>query len=302
MNTGNKIVDKVGEMNFSGNIIPQSWYSTIKKETGKPYLTAIIILADIVYWYRPTEIRDEQTGQVKEYRKKFKNDKLQRSYQQLADMFGISKKEATNAVVFLEKLGVVKREFRKISINGVIANNVLFIDLIPEKLEEITYISFKNDIPIPKKSDRSNELKGEVYIQNGDTNTNNILNNIPNINNKERKKTSYDEILSTIIDNDLRDLYFEYIKMRKLIKSPMTDRALTMLIHKVNELEPNDIERQKKLLETAIMNNWKSVYPLKDNGTKKQSEFDNIRKKVNNFDKPNEYDNFMAKLAAMRTE
>ena len=54
--------------------------------------------------------------------------------------------------------------------------------------------------------------------------------------------------------------------MRKMIKAPMTDRALMMLINKVNELEPNSIENQKKLLETAIMNNWKSVYPLRDAG------------------------------------
>lgn len=82
---------------------------------------------------------------------------------------------------------------------------------------------------------------------------------------KERKTTGYDEILSMITDYDLKELYLEYIKMRKLIKSPMTDRALTMLINKVNELEPISIDRQKQLLETAIMNNWKSVYPLKDN-------------------------------------
>lgn len=81
---------------------------------------------------------------------------------------------------------------------------------------------------------------------------------------KAGKKASYDEILSTIINNSLRDLYLEYIKMRKMIKAPMTDRALTMLIKKVNELEPTNIDRQKRLLETAIINNWKSVYPLKD--------------------------------------
>lgn len=82
---------------------------------------------------------------------------------------------------------------------------------------------------------------------------------------KERKKGStYDDILNAVTDPELKELYFEYIKMRKMIKAPLTDRALKMLIAKVNELEPNDINRQKKLLETAIMNNWKSVYPLKD--------------------------------------
>lgn len=97
-------------------------------------------------------------------------------------------------------------------------------------------------------------------------NTNILNNNILNTKEKRKKESSYDEILSSIEDDGLRDLYFEYIKMRKMIKAPMTDRALTMLIKKVNELEPNNVENKKKLLEVAIMNNWKSVYPLKDTG------------------------------------
>lgn len=85
--------------------------------------------------------------------------------------------------------------------------------------------------------------------------------------NKDKKKKSsfVDVILSEIADDDLRNLYYEYIAMRKAIKSPVTtERALKMLINKVNELEPNDISRKKKLLENAIVGNWKSVYPLKE--------------------------------------
>ena len=101
---------------------------------------------------------------------------------------------------------------------------------------------------------------------------------LKNNNIKERKKeeskkkaTSYNDILSEIENEELKYLYLEYIKMRKLIKAPMTDRALQMLINKVNELEPNSVDNQKELLETAIMNNWKSVYPLKQDKPKKSS-------------------------------
>lgn len=94
---------------------------------------------------------------------------------------------------------------------------------------------------------------------------------------KERKKAKgYDEILSAVEDDSLRELYLEYIKMRKLIKSPMTDRALTMFINRVNELEPLSIDRQKQMLETAIMNNWKSVYPLRDNQSNQEQGSGNI--------------------------
>ena len=92
--------------------------------------------------------------------------------------------------------------------------------------------------------------------------------NTKELNTKELNKVSkkerecYNSILSKIEDEELKELYIEYIKMRKLIKSPLTNKALKMLIDKVNQLEPVDIERQKQLLKTAIMNGWKDVYPF----------------------------------------
>lgn len=106
--------------------------------------------------------------------------------------------------------------------------------------------------PLYKVTDLSNTNISNTYIAN------------TNKKKKERKPSGYDEILSTIENEELKNLYYECIKMRKLIKSPMTDRALTMLINKVNELEPTDTDRQKQLLQNAIVGNWKSVYPLKD--------------------------------------
>lgn len=137
--TGNAIVDENAKLNISGNVIPQMWYRTIIRESGKPNLTAIIILADIVYWYKPTELRDENSGQVVAVKKKFKADLLQRSYQQISEQFGISKKEATNAIIFLEKLGVVRRIFRTVNINGLVVNNVLYLELNVQKLRQLTY-------------------------------------------------------------------------------------------------------------------------------------------------------------------
>lgn len=91
---------------------------------------------------------------------------------------------------------------------------------------------------------------------------------------KESKSFSFDSLLSDISDDELRNLYLEYTSMRKAIKSPITtERALKMLINKVNTLEPNSIERQKNMLENAIVGNWKSVYPLKDE-PKKETKLD----------------------------
>ena len=107
--TGNPIVDAVATLNITGNVIPEAWYHTIVNEKGKVNCLAIHILADIVYWYRPTENRDETTLSVT-YTKKFHDDDyLQRSYEQLMDKFNISRKQAYDAIVMLESLGVIRR-------------------------------------------------------------------------------------------------------------------------------------------------------------------------------------------------
>lgn len=137
--TGSPTVDRMCRLQFTGNVIPSSWYHTIKKGTGKPNLNAIIILADIVYWYRPVEIRDEATGQLCGFKKKFQADILQRNYQQIAEQFGISKRDATNAIVELEKLGVVRRVFRTVSIKGQLYSNVMFLNLDVDELIRLTY-------------------------------------------------------------------------------------------------------------------------------------------------------------------
>ena len=162
--SGNEIVDQSSQLNISGNIIPQAWYNSIVRENGKPHLTAIVILADIVYWYKPTEIRDEGSGQVVALKKKFKADLLQRSYQQISDEFGISKKEATNAIIFLEKLGVIQRVFRNLVINGITVTNVLFIELKVERLKELTYFS-----PLSLKRDTYKEKEEEPSEKESDT-------------------------------------------------------------------------------------------------------------------------------------
>ena len=113
--TGIPTCDQLREVAFTGNVIPQIWYRVFVKSDlkhPKPHLLAINILADIVYWYRPREIRDEGSGQVIGYQKKFKDDLLQRSYAQIAEQFGCSAGQAKDAIVFLEEMGVVRREFR----------------------------------------------------------------------------------------------------------------------------------------------------------------------------------------------
>ena len=145
LTSGNAIVDAMGSVNITGNVIPAVWYRTITKENGKPYLLAIVILADIVYWYRPSEVRDQGSGHILGWKKKFSEDILRQSYQYYADLFGESKKTVKTAMDRLEKLQVIRREFRTVSYGeGLVCNNVMYVELKPDMLYQLT---FPEEIP-----------------------------------------------------------------------------------------------------------------------------------------------------------
>lgn len=156
LTTGNRTVDAMATINITGNVIPQMWYKTILRVNGRPYLLAIIILADIVYWYRPKEIRDEATGYVIGWEKRFSGDLLQRSYAQLANIFGESKRSVIAALDCLEGLGVVKRRFMKKVIAGTLFNNILYLELNHKKLHELTYPESDYEHPDNEQIDNSN--------------------------------------------------------------------------------------------------------------------------------------------------
>lgn len=185
LTSGNEIVDAMGTINISGNIIPSVWYKTITKESGKPYLLAIVILADIVYWYRPTEVRDQGTGHILGWKKKFSEDILRQSYQYYAELFGESKKTVKMAMDRLEQLQVIRRQFRTVAFGeGLISNNVMYVELRPQTLYRLTFpekipAADGEDIPyaggagdkmggsLPTKPNTPMEILGGRGIPNG---------------------------------------------------------------------------------------------------------------------------------------
>jgi hypothetical protein len=130
------------DMAFHGNVVPMTWYHHLTLEDGKPNLPAIIILSDIVYWYRPVEIRDEATGMVVGYRAKFKADQLQRNYDQFAEQFGFTKRQAKDAINYLISRGLITREFRTVpGPGGSLLGNVMFVQPLPEAIQKINQLA-----------------------------------------------------------------------------------------------------------------------------------------------------------------
>lgn len=166
-------VSKLIDIKITGNVIPLEWFNHIKRKKGKPHTTAIMLLADIVYWYRPIEKRDEETGKLLDYRKKFAADKLQRSYKAFADLYGYTKNQVREALSHLEKMELVDLEYRHPVINGQKFGNVLYIGLNVDNLLLITYpLSDLNHIGYQEiNGEASKEIIGDPPQFKSDTNT-----------------------------------------------------------------------------------------------------------------------------------
>jgi hypothetical protein len=142
LTSGNSVVDAIDRMSFEGNIIDHRWLNRpeFRLKSGLIYLPAIIVLADLVYWHRPTHIRDEQTNLVIAVRKKFQYDTLYKDYGEWGASIGLTKRQTQDAVTFLVKMKLVKRRLGSIPLPGGGRSNTLpFLELVPEKLAEITY-------------------------------------------------------------------------------------------------------------------------------------------------------------------
>lgn len=84
---------------------------------------------------------------------------------------------------------------------------------------------------------------------------------------KKEKDTSLDKIINSYSqDEELINTIRDFLKMRKAIKKPMTDRALKIMLNKLDKYADTP-QKKIKILENSIENSWQGVFPLKDNCT-----------------------------------
>lgn len=166
-------VEAIGKMELPDVVLtPQSWYLNIRNESGAADLISIVLLSDIFYWYRPSYKRSESSGALIAVKKKFKADALQRSKASYAAQFGFTERQVKDSLARLEKLGLIKRDYRTVKVGDMVLSNVLFIIIFPKKIEEIT---FGIPAPSPQKTEGGYDVQtsypppSDVKTSEGDT-------------------------------------------------------------------------------------------------------------------------------------
>ena len=145
--------------------------------------------------------------------------------------------------------------------NGYLRCNFRYKEGTKAIEERCLSISDKFNTPLTNVNEGIKEkFKAPLKEKFKDNNTS--INTTFNI--KERKKEStYDTLISAYTqDSKLREAIYEYIKMRKLIKKPLTDRALELAFMKLDKLSKSNDEKVL-ILEQSITNSWQGLFSIK---------------------------------------
>lgn len=156
----------------------------------------------------------------------------------LSDRWKWSKSKTANYLHFLEKL-------KMISVNADTKRTLITV---------VKYDDFQGGMDT--KRTRSGRKADTTRTQKG-----NLLYKEKREEEKEVKKSEVMYFENLNVDNAFRD----YLQMRKEIKAPMTDRAITLAVNKLKELSGGDPQLMIDIINQSVMNGWKGLYELKTN-------------------------------------
>lgn len=179
-----------------------------------------------------------------------------------ADLYEVSKVTVSRWIKALIDKGYISTEIEfKENSKEILHRYIKIVDTPINKNDEGYYQNCKGGINKNVKTPINKNVKENT------TDINTTINSTSDKKErkKENKQTNYDSIINeNIQDESVKQEIYEFIKMRKLIKKPLTDRALKLLISKLNKLSSIPAE-QVQILDNSIMNNWQGIFPLKNN-------------------------------------
>ena len=162
---------------------------------------------------------------------------------------------------------------------GYLSSTIIYKEGTKQILKRVLKICYRGYLTNVKEGYLTN-VKDPIQQKLKDNNTINNTNNNNTINNnkKKKKETEYDLIINQYTDDlELKGTIYEFIKMRKAIKKPMTSNALSLILKRLDKLSNNNDNAKVKILENSIINSWQGIFELKNDPPKKKSFIENMK-------------------------
>lgn len=142
------------------------------------------------------------------------------------------------------------------------------LDIPKSAINKNNRIKINNNIKKESKVKREEEKKLIEKVNNSNSISENksIIKNTkkPLTNNSlTEKNDSFDKLIESYTKNEkIQEELKEYLKVRKTMKAPLTNRAIKLFLSRLSDLTNDDAEKLR-IIQNSIMNGWKTFYPLK---------------------------------------
>ena len=164
------------------------------------------------------------------------------SQEKLSELLKVSRPTIVSAFKTLIKIGLLEVE----KDNGN-ANKYFLI-----KIDEVV-----------KKFNLSKNLTGKEILQHQSKNLTGTCKDF--LHNKELINKNNIIRMNYIYKSEkFEQTFYDFLKMRKKIKKPATEKAIELLLNKLEKIDNE--EKAIKMLEQSILNNWQDVYEPKERG------------------------------------
>ena len=199
------------------------------------------------------------------------NDKIPYTEEMLATIFRRPLNTVRLALNTFESFGMIERVDNVITIPNWSKHQTL--DQLEERKEYMRdymqkYREKQKQLACKTNSKVNSKSNSKANVNALDKSKNKI---------REDKKENKDnkEPAVYVPDELLNQSIIDFIDFRKKIKSPMTDRAITLMLNKLNKMA-TDNDKKIEILNQSIINGWKGIFPLKE--TKSKGSFDEFQK------------------------
>ena len=204
------------------------------------------------------------------------------SYKHLAEELGFTVQQIRTAMNKLKSTGEITSEATNKYTIITIENWEKYQNFDDESTSEATDKATNEQQTNNKRTTNDQQqLKKEKNIKNDKNKKKNI-----------KKKNAAEAAPVYYQDEALNKAFADFVDFRKNMKAPMTDRAISLMIGKLDKMTA-DSDEKIAILEQSIVNGWKGVYPLKqEQGSKgegKETKHPYGNNKFCNY-KPSEYD------------
>lgn len=217
------MADSNGYIKLYRKMLDWEWWDDVNTRTVFIYL---ILSAN----YKPSRWKGIDIGR----------GQLVTSYEKIANATGLSVRNVRTSLARLETTGEVTR-------------------LVTGKWQLVTiekYTFYQGERQASDKvADR--EVTGKRQASDKEVTTNKEYKEYKNIRNQEEKNI-YRELPPELVEP-----FKAYEDMRRNMKKPLTARASTMLLKRLNKLSGGDMEKSVKMLNEATIHCWLNVYELK---------------------------------------